>query len=488
MTERHKMPLIAADERRNTFDEVAIGYDEEAAIAEAKRCLHCKNPMCTGGCPVKIHIPDFIAQVALGNFDSAYDIIYSSNKLPSVTGRVCPQEVQCESKCVLGIKGEPVAIGNLERFVADWHENRLATNKKNACVNGENPLSAAPENTLKETAENKTDEKNAAENNKRYAVAVIGSGPCGLTAAGELVERGYSVTVFEALHKGGGVLSYGIPAFRLPKNIVNSVIEQLKSKGVRFVYNQVAGRTFDIEDLKKSGYKAIIVGSGAGLPRFMGIDGEDLCGVCSANEFLTRINLMGAAKPDAKTPVKRGGKTIVVGGGNVAMDAARSALRLGSEVTVVYRRGEKELPARREEYLHACEEGIKFSFMTDPVKLFGDENGNLLGAVVRKMRMGEPDSSGRASPVPIEGSEYNIECDQIIMALGTSPNPLVRNAMQGVFDKRGRIIADENGKTELPGVFAGGDAVSGAATVILAMGAGKKAAASADEYLKNLSR
>ena len=471
MTERHKMPLIDALERRNTFDEVATGYDEETAVAEAKRCLHCKNPMCTGGCPVKIHIPDFIAEVAQGNFGKAYDIIYSSNKLPSVTGRVCPQEVQCESKCVLGVKGEPVAIGNLERFVADWHEKQCAGCDKKVACDGAGDFGVAEDNIK-----------------RGKAVAVIGSGPCGLTAAGELVERGYSVTVFEALHKGGGVLSYGIPPFRLPKAIVDSVIKQLKNKGVRFVYNEVAGRTFDIEDLKKSGYKAIIVGSGAGLPRFMGIDGEDLCGVCSANEYLTRINLMGAAKPDAKTPVKRGGKTIVVGGGNVAMDAARSALRLGSDVTVVYRRGEKELPARREEYLHACEEGVKFCFMNDPVKLFGDENGNLKGAVVRKMRMGEPDSSGRASPVPVEGSEYTIECDQVIMALGTSPNPLVRKAMDGVFDKRGRIIADENGKTEIPGVFAGGDAVSGAATVILAMGAGKKAAASADEYLKNLSR
>ena len=476
MNFRHEMPLLSVAERRDSFDEVALGYDEQTAVAEAKRCLHCKNPLCAGGCPVKIRIPEFIAEVAKGDFAKAYDIIYSSNKLPSVTGRVCPQEVQCESKCVLGIKGEPVAIGNLERFIADWHD------KQNG-LNDDLSAAAGCEKNFDNAIIFNNAEKSA---NAKIRVAAIGSGPCGLTAAGELAERGYAVTVFEALHKGGGVLSYGIPSFRLPKSIVGSVICGLKSKGVEFVYNAVAGRSFTIEELKKWGYRSIIVCSGAGLPRFMGIDGEDLGGVCSANEYLTRINLMDAASAAAKTPVMRGGKTVVVGGGNVAMDAARAALRLGSKVTVVYRRGEKELPARRDEYLHAVEEGVEFCFMTNPTKFIGDESGRLTGAVVQKMQAGLPDASGRASPVPIKGSEYVIECDQVIMALGTSPNPLVKKAMDGVFDNRGRIKTDENGRTSLPGVFAGGDAVSGAATVILAMGAGKNAAAAADEYLKNL--
>jgi len=466
MTKRNEMPVADPIARRKCFDEVALGYTRETAISEAKRCLHCKNPMCVGGCPVKIHIPDFIAEVANGNFERAYEIIYSSNKLPSVTGRVCPQETQCESKCVLGIKGESVAIGNLERFVAEYHFINNA---------GSDVASAT--------------EVNAEENFDPFcvtgnAVAIIGSGPCGLTAAGELIEKGYAVTVFEALHKGGGVLSYGIPAFRLPKNVVGREIQTLKNKGVRFVYNAVAGRTFSINDLKKSGYKAVIVGSGAGLPRFMNINGEQLCGVCSANEYLTRINLMNACSDKSKTPVKRGGKTIVVGGGNVAMDAARSAVRLGADVTVVYRRGEKELPARREEYYHAKDEGVKFCFMTNPVEVLGDEKGRVVAVKAGKMRMGEPDSSGRASPVYVEGSDFIIECDQVIMALGTSPNPLIRLAMDGVFDARGRITVDENGRTAIDGVYAGGDAVSGAATVILAMGAGKRAAQAVDDYLK----
>lgn len=455
--DRRQSRVLEPSVRCKTFEEVDRGYTEEDAVAEAKRCLHCKKPSCTGGCPVKIRIPDFIAEVAKGEFENAYKIIYSSNKLPAVTGRVCPQETQCESKCVLGIKGEPIAIGKLERFVADRHAESFPPKKS----------------LLNETIDGLG----------RGDVAVIGSGPCGLTAAGELAESGYKVTVFEALHVGGGVLTYGIPSFRLPKNIVSGVIDELKNKGVRFVFNAVAGRAFTFDDLKKSGYKAIIVGSGAGLPRFMGIDGEQLCGVCSANEFLTRINLMKAAEPNAKTPVHKGGKTVVVGGGNVAMDAARSALRLNSDVTIVYRRGEKELPARREEYLHAVEEGVRFCFMTNPVTINGDGGGKVKSVTVQKMAMGEPDSSGRASPMPIEGSEYEIECDQVIMALGTSPNPLVKNAVSGVFDGRGRIIADESGKTALDGVFAGGDAVSGAATVILAMGAGRKIADSVKEFL-----
>lgn len=461
--DRRKSRVLPPSERAKTFDEVDLGFSEEDAIAEAKRCLHCKKPLCTGGCPVKIRIPDFIAEVANGNFERAYEIIEFSNKLPSVTGRVCPQEVQCEGKCVLGIKGEPIAVGKLERFVADRHAE----------------LCASVESGF---AEEKTSESASALG--KGDVAVVGSGPCGLTAAGELAEAGYKVVVFEALHAGGGVLTYGIPSFRLPKKIVAGVIEGLKAKGVRFVFNAVAGRSFTFEDLKKAGYKAIIVGSGAGLPRFMGIPGEELCNVCSANEYLTRINLMHAAEEDAKTPVKRGGKTIVVGGGNVAMDAARSALRLGSSVTVVYRRGENELPARREEYLHARGEGVDFCFMTNPVEITGDEQGCVNAVIVQKTVMGEPDSSGRASPVPVEGSEYAIECDQIIMALGTSPNPLVRNAADGIFDRKGRIIADEDGKTDLEGVFAGGDAVSGAATVIQAMGAGKRIARTVCEFLK----
>ena len=373
MNFRHEMPLLSVAERRDSFDEVALGYDEQTAVAEAKRCLHCKNPLCAGGCPVKIRIPDFIAEVAKGDFAKAYDIIYSSNKLPSVTGRVCPQEVQCESKCILGIKGEPVAIGNLERFVADWHDKQSG---RNGDLSSKLCGKVFDNAVILDNAE-----KSA---NSKIRVAVIGSGPCGLTAAGELAERGYAVTVFEALHKGGGVLSYGIPSFRLPKKIVGSVICGLKNKGVEFVYNAVAGRSFTIEDLKKQGYRSIIVCSGAGLPRFMGIDGEDMGGVCSANEYLTRINLMDAASAAAKTPVMRGGKTVVVGGGNVAMDAARAALRLGSKVTVVYRRGEKELPARRDEYLHAAEEGVEFCFMTNPTKFIGDESGRLTGCCCAK--------------------------------------------------------------------------------------------------------
>ena len=456
MNNRQQMPLLDKDERIKSFEEVALGYTKEQAIAEANRCLGCKNAPCKGGCPVGIDIPAFIEQIKKGEFIKAYQIINATNTLSAVTGRVCPQETQCEKKCVRGVKGEAVAIGALERFVSDYYAKHK-------------PVS----------------EREYAQSLDALKVAIIGSGPCGLTVAGDLIELGYSVTVFEALHKGGGVLTYGIPAFRLPKDIVQNQIEELKNKGVEFVFNAVAGKSFTFEDLQKWGYKAIIVGSGAGLPRFMGIDGEMSAGVCSANEFLTRVNLMEGYKPNAKTPVRRGGRTIVVGGGNVAMDAARSAKRLGSSVCVVYRRGERELPARREEVIHAMEEGIEFNFMTNPVKINANENGAVKSVTVIKMQMGEPDESGRASPIPIEGSEYDIECDAVIMALGTSPNPLTRGATDSeIFDSRGRIVVDENGATKLPYVFAGGDAVTGAATVILAMGAGKQIAKSVHEYLK----
>lgn len=458
---RVQMPLLSAETRAKSFNEAALGYTAEQAVAEAKRCLRCKKPACMGGCPVGVKIPEFIALVAEGEFEKAYGIISSTNSLPAVTGRVCPQENQCERVCVRGIKGEPVAIGNLERFVADYHAKTLLNAQKaaNACA------------------------ENHAENVAKGAVAIIGSGPAGLSAAGELAARGYSVTVFEALHKGGGVLTYGIPQFRLPKSVVEGEIKKLEGLGVKFVYNAVAGKSFSLSELKALGYGAAFIASGAGLPRFMGIEGEELAGVFSANEFLTRINLMKAYDCDSKTPVRRGKRVVIVGGGNVAMDAARSALRLGGDVTVVYRRTKDELPARREEVLHAEQEGIIFSFLTNPVQILG-ENGEVCGVRLQKMELGEPDASGRRSPVPVENSEYDISADAVIMALGTSPNPIIRSGMPELAtDRRGCIIVDEKLQTSVEGVFAGGDAVSGAATVILAMGAGRKAAASIDEYL-----
>ena len=453
---KNEMPSQPADVRNKNFLEVALGYTEEQAIDEAKRCLNCKNKPCVNGCPVKIYIPAFIQKVAEGDFEGAYEIISQQSSLPDVCGRVCPQETQCESKCVRGIKGEPVGIGRLERFVADYHNANCKDKPKAPESNG-------------------------------HKVAVIGSGPSGLTCAGDLAKKGYKVTVFEALHLAGGVLVYGIPEFRLPKSIVQKEIDTLKELGVDVETNTVIGRSITIDELMQEyGYEAVFIGSGAGLPRFMNIPGENLNGVYSANEFLTRINLMKAYKDDSSTPIQHGKKVAVVGGGNVAMDAARCAKRLGADVTVVYRRTEKELPARREEVEHAMEEGIVFKFLTNPLEVKG-ENGWVKSLYCQQMKLGEPDASGRQRPVPVEGSEFELECDGMIMAIGTSPNPLIRDTTKGLdTQKWGGIIADEEtGLTSREGVYAGGDAVTGAATVILAMGAGKSAAAAIDEYLQN---
>ena len=449
------MPVQAAEERNKNFKEVALGYTAEQAIDEAQRCLNCKNKPCVGGCPVNIDIPRFIGKVAEGDFEGAYEIIAESSTLPAVCGRVCPQETQCEQVCVRAKKGEPVAIGRLERFVADYHNAKELKEIKRPKSNG-------------------------------HKVAVIGSGPSGLTCAGELAKKGYEVTIFEALHEAGGVLVYGIPEFRLPKSIVKQEIEGLKELGVKIETNTVVGKTVSIDELmEEEGYEAVFIGSGAGLPKFMNIPGENSKGVYSANEFLTRVNLMKAYKQDADTPIQHARKTVVVGGGNVAMDAARCAKRLGSEVTVVYRRTQKELPARREEIEHAMEEGIEFKFLTNPVEIEKDEAGWVTAIKCEQMKLGEPDDSGRARPVAIEGSEYEIEADSVIMALGTSPNPLIKSTTKGLkTQKWGGIIAEEeSGKTSREGVYAGGDAVTGAATVILAMGAGKNAAKAIDEYL-----
>ena len=443
--------------RNRNFSEVALGYTEEQAIAEAKRCLSCKTKPCTKGCPVGIDIPSFIAKVAQGDFDGAYEVISKSSSLPAVCGRVCPQETQCEHNCVRGSKGEPVAIGKLERFVADRHAEK-------------------PESTTMPPPNG-------------HRVAIVGSGPSGLSCAGALAKMGYEVTIFEALHTAGGVLVYGIPEFRLPKSIVKNETDGLRALGVKIMTNTVIGKTLTIDELFDDfGFEAVFIGSGAGLPRFMNIPGENLKGVYSANEFLTRINLMGAYKSDSATPVFAGKRVIVSGGGNVAMDAARCAKRLGAEVTVVYRRTENELPARKEEVHHAKEEGIEFSMLCTPVAISGGEDGSVCSVTLQKMRLGEPDKSGRASPVPIEGSEYSLPADCVIIAIGTSPNPMIKNTTASLeTDRRGCIIADENGKTTREGVFAGGDAVTGAATVILAMGAGKTAAKAIDEYIKNKS-
>ncbi|MBQ3723620.1 MAG: NADPH-dependent glutamate synthase [Bacteroidales bacterium] len=444
--------------RAHNFEEVCYGYNAEEAKLEASRCLHCKNPHCVGACPVGIDIPGFIAQVAAGDFGAAAEVIAKDSSLPAVCGRVCPQETQCEGSCILGIKFEPVAIGKLERFVADWsHANP-----------DQAPAAAvAPRNGRK--------------------VAVIGSGPAGLACASDLAKWGYDVTIFEALHKAGGVLEYGIPEFRLPKEtVLKSEIEAVTALGVKIETDVIAGRTVTIDSLMdKEGFEAVFVGTGAGLPKFMGIPGENLCGVFSANEFLTRNNLMMAFREDYLTPIHAGKKVCVVGGGNVAMDAARTALRLGAEVHIVYRRTEAELPARREEVHHAVEEGIVFDMLTNPVEVLGDEKGWVRALKCIRMELGEPDESGRRSPVPIPGSEFEIPTETVIMALGTSPNPLVAKTTAGLeTTRRGCLVADENGATTREGIFAGGDAVSGAATVILAMGAGRKAAKAIDEYLK----
>lgn len=467
---RNPMPSQAPEDRRRNFDEVALGYTEEQAIDEAKRCLNCKNMPCVSGCPVGIHIPEFIACVALGDFDGAYEVIARSSSLPAVCGRVCPQETQCEGKCVRGIKGESVGIGRLERFVADWHREHGGAGA------------------------------HAAEPNGRR-VAVVGSGPSGLTCAGELAKKGYDVTVFEALHTVGGVLVYGIPEFRLPKAIVASEVDGLRKMGVKFEVNTVIGRTVTVRELMdEHGFDAVFIGSGAGLPRFMNIPGENLKGVYSANEFLTRVNLMKAYKPDSATPISHGRCVAVVGGGNVAMDAARCALRIGAEkVYIVYRRSLDELPARREEVEHAMEEGIEFKLLTNPTEIMGfrDENdprnplnGWVKGMKCVEMELGEPDASGRRSPVEKPDSAFELECDCVIMAIGTSPNPLIKSTTEGLeVNRRGGIVVEENsGLTSIEGVYAGGDAVTGAATVILAMGAGKNAAKAIDEYLKDRSR
>ena len=451
------MPVQDPMERRNNFDEVALGYTYEMAVNEAKRCLNCKNKPCRSACPVQIDIPAFIERVANEDMEGAYQIISQSSSLPAVCGRVCPQEKQCESKCVRGIKGEAVGIGRLERFVADWHREHCTT---------------APD----------VPESNG------HKVAIIGAGPSGLTAAGDLAKLGYKVTVYEALHLAGGVLVYGIPEFRLPKAIVQKEIDNLKAIGVDIETNMVIGKVLTIDELFEMGNEAVYIGSGAGLPRFMNIPGESLKGVYSANEYLTRINLMKAYKPGSKTPIKHSHKVAVVGGGNVAMDAARSAKRMGAEeVYIVYRRGMEELPARKEEVEHAEEEGIIFKTLTNPVEVLGNEAGEVCGMKCVEMELGEPDASGRRSPIVKEGSEFVLEVDTMIMSIGTSPNPLIRSTTPGLeTNKRGCIVTDgENGLTTREGVYAGGDAVTGAATVILAMGAGKAAAKAIDEYIKN---
>lgn len=455
---KNEMPSQAAEIRRSNYKEVALGYTEEIALDEAARCLNCKNMPCVSGCPVSVQIPHFIKKITEKDYEGAYKIISESSSLPAVCGRVCPQESQCEAKCVRGIKGEPVGIGRLERFVADRH-NETCTSLP------ERPVSNS------------------------HRVAVIGSGPSGLTCAGDLARMGYKVTVFEALHTAGGVLVYGIPEFRLPKDIVKKEIDTLCALGVNIETNMVIGKVISIDELIDDGFEAVYVGTGAGLPKFMGIPGENLCGVYSANEFLTRINLMKAYKSDSDTPIMHAKNVAVVGGGNVAMDAARCAQRLGAEnVYIVYRRSEAELPARAEEVEHAKEEGIIFNLLCNPTEIIADEKGNAARLKCVRMALGEPDASGRRRPVEVPGSEFEIDADCVIMALGTSPNPLIKSTTEGLeVSKWGGIITDDEGLTSREGIYAGGDAVTGAATVILAMGAGKTAAASIDRYIKEKS-
>ncbi len=455
--EKNPMPEQDPQVRNHNFDEVALGYTPEMAIDEAKRCLNCHNMPCRSGCPVSVRIPEFIAKVAEGDFDAAYEIITSTNSLPAVCGRVCPQEKQCESKCVRGIKGESVGIGRLERFVADYHMNKA-----------DKPAPVVPESN-------------------GHRVAVVGSGPSSLTCAGDLRKMGYDVTIFEAFHKAGGVLVYGIPQFRLPKEIVAAEIDNLKAMGVNIVTNAIIGKSETVDELFEDGYEAVFIGSGAGLPQFLHIPGENLLGVYSANELLTRVNLMKAYRDDYDTPIKHFNRVAVVGAGNVAMDASRVAKRLGAEhVYITYRRGRDELPARKEEVEHAEAEGIEFNLLNNPVAIIGDENGNVKGIELVKQELGEPDEKGRRKPVPIEGSNWVLDVDTVIIAIGTSPNPLIRNTTEGLtFTRKGGIEAGENGQTAREGVFAGGDAVTGAATVILAMGAGKAGAKGIDEYIKS---
>ena len=461
---RNEMPTQEASVRARNFDEVALGYSEETAIAEANRCLNCKNMPCVDGCPVKIHIPEFIAKIKEGDFEAAYQIITQSSSLPAVCGRVCPQETQCESKCVRGIKGESVGIGRLERFVADWHNTFCTEEPVRPKSNG-------------------------------HKVAVVGSGPSGLTCAGDLAKKGYDVTVFEALHTAGGVLVYGIPEFRLPKRIVAKEVETLKKLGVTIETNIVIGKTLTIDELFDLGYEAVFIGSGAGLPNFMGIPGESLNGVYSANEFLTRSNLMKSYRTNPETPIMKGGKVAVVGGGNVAMDAARTALRLGADqVHIVYRRSMEELPARREEVEHAEEEGIIFNLLCNPIEIIGyqnpddpkdPQNGFVSGITCVRMELGEPDERGRRRPIEVENSEFTMGVDTVIMSIGTSPNPLIKDTTNDLeVNRRGGIVVNEDGLTSRQSVYAGGDAVTGAATVISAMGAGKTAAQAIDNALR----
>jgi glutamate synthase (NADPH/NADH) small chain len=460
---KNPMPSQDPNVRNKNFLEVALGYDEQTALDEAMRCLNCKNMPCVSGCPVNIHIPEFIAKIKEGDFEGAYQVISQSSSLPAVCGRVCPQESQCESKCVRGIKGEPVGIGRLERFVADWHNTHSQAAVEVPAPNG-------------------------------HKVAVVGSGPAGLTCAGDLAKKGYKVTIFEALHTAGGVLVYGIPEFRLPKAIVQKEVDTLKALGVDVETNMVIGKTLTIDELFDMGYEAVFVGSGAGLPRFMGIPGESYKGVYSANEFLTRNNLMKAYRDGSATPVMHAKRVAVVGGGNVAMDAARTALRLGAEkVYIVYRRSLEELPARREEVEHAMEEGIEFKLLNNPTRILGYENpddrrdpknGFVTGIECIQMELGEPDESGRRRPVEVPGSEFVLDVDCVIISIGTSPNPLIKSTTKGLeVNRRGGIIVNEDGLTSRDGVYAGGDAVTGAATVILAMGAGKTAAKGIDAYI-----
>ena len=451
---KNPMPSQDPNVRNKNFQEVALGYTEEQALDEAQRCLNCKAKPCMTGCPVMVHIPEFIAEVAKGNFEEAYQIISHTSALPAVCGRVCPQENQCEKYCVRGKKGEPVGIGRLERFVADWHNANCHTAPEKPASNG-------------------------------HRVAIVGSGPAGLTCAGDLARKGYEVTVFEALHLAGGVLVYGIPEFRLPKSIVQKEVDGLKALGVTIATDTVVGRTITVDELmEEQGFEAVFIGSGAGLPMFMNIPGVNYKGVFSANEFLTRINLMKAYKPESDTPIVHPKKVAVVGGGNVAMDAARCAKRLGAEVYIVYRRGMEELPARKEEVEHAEEEGIIFKTLNNPVEILADENDNVNKIRCIQMELGEPDASGRRRPVEIPGSEFDLDVDCVIMALGTSPNPLIKDTTKGLeINKKGGIVVNEDGLTSRNNVYVGGDAVTGAATVILAMGAGKTAAKAIDEAL-----
>lgn len=477
--------------RAHNFEEVCYGFTPEEAKLEATRCLHCKNPRCVPSCPVGIDIPGFIARVKDGDFGGAMGVISKDSTLPAICGRVCPQETQCEGSCILGVRGNSVAIGHLERFVADWAREHPADREQMATDaagrQGEKTVSDIS-NGHGGTAEDESGVRSGG-GVSRQKVAVIGSGPSGLACAGDLAKKGYGVTIYEALHKAGGVLVYGIPEFRLPKDtVVKHEIDAIRNLGVDIQTDVVIGKTITIDSLLgEMGYDAVYIASGAGLPRFMGIPGENLNGVCSANEFLTRNNLMKAFLPEALTPIRAGRKAVVVGGGNVAMDAARTALRLGAEVTIVYRRTEVELPARKEEVRHAMQEGIQFQMLTNPVEILGDEAGNVNAVRCIRMELGEPDESGRRSPVPIPGSEFEIATDTVIMALGTSPNPMIARSTSGLeTNRRGCLTADQEGHTTRKGIFAGGDAVSGAATVILAMGAGRKAAASIDAYLSNL--